>query len=115
MTSNIDWFGQRLNVLEDFEDGEFVLAQRIKFVRKIVNDKKNPKMYTVYTRIFDQNLQATDSFKGQIICIHGFSQNSDAYFEIGLQFALNGFIVHLVDLEGFGESGGSRIQGVIVI
>ena len=36
------------------------------------------------------------------------------FFEAGLQFALNGFCVHLVDYEGFGYSGGHRINGLTI-
>ena len=31
---------------------------------------------------------------------------------MALQLALNGFIVHMVDFEGFGYSGGKRIAGL---
>ena len=41
--------------------------------------------------------------------VHGFAQNSDAFFEMALQYALNGYHVFIVDLEGHGFSGGTRI------
>ena len=36
------------------------------------------------------------------------------FFETAIQFALNGFIVHLIDFEGFGYSGGLRVSGIAV-
>lgn len=44
--------------------------------------------------------------------VHGFGQCSDVFFEMALHLALNGFIVHMVDLDGFGYSGGKRIAGL---
>jgi pimeloyl-ACP methyl ester carboxylesterase len=41
--------------------------------------------------------------------IHGFAQCSDVWFEAAFQMALNGYVVHLIDLEGYGLSSGSRI------
>jgi alpha-beta hydrolase superfamily lysophospholipase len=41
--------------------------------------------------------------------IHGFAQCSDVWFEAAFQLALNGYVVHLIDLEGYGLSSGSRI------
>ena len=33
---------------------------------------------------------------------------------MALQFALNGFIVHLIDFEGYGFSSGKRIAGLSI-
>lgn len=44
--------------------------------------------------------------------IHGFAQCSDVYIEGAFQYTLNGFIVHLVDLEGYGFSSGTRVSGM---
>ena len=41
--------------------------------------------------------------------VHGFAENSDIHLEGALQYALNGFDVHLIDLRGYGMSGGSRM------
>ena len=110
---DIDWYGMRLNVMESFDEGEFVLAKRIKFVREYVKDTKDPLNYTHTTKIFDVTLSES-GYRGQIGLFHGFAQCSDIWFETALQFALNGFIVHLIDFEGFGYSGGRRVTGLTV-
>jgi pimeloyl-ACP methyl ester carboxylesterase len=46
--------------------------------------------------------------------VHGFAQCQDVFIEAALHYALNGFVVHLVDLEGFGFSGGCRINRLTV-
>jgi alpha-beta hydrolase superfamily lysophospholipase len=43
--------------------------------------------------------------------VHGFAECSDNFFEMAYQFALNGFDVHLFDIEGFGFSSGTRGHG----
>ena len=43
----------RLNVLESFDEGEFVLAKKIKFVRSYLYDTRNPINFTHHTKIFD--------------------------------------------------------------
>jgi alpha-beta hydrolase superfamily lysophospholipase len=43
--------------------------------------------------------------------VHGFGEYSENYFELAYQFGLNGFDVHLFDIEGFGYSSGSRFRG----
>ena len=41
--------------------------------------------------------------------IHGFAENSDIHLESAIQYALNGFDVHLIDLRGYGLGGGYRM------
>lgn len=68
-------------------------------------------LYNHYTRIQD----ATFAEKRASVCIvHGFAQCSDTFFETALQLALNGYVVHLVDLDGSGYSAGSRICGLSI-
>lgn len=43
--------------------------------------------------------------------VHGYAEYSDNFFELAYQFALNGFDVHLFDMEGFGYSAGTRWHG----
>ena len=50
---NIDYYALKLHVLETFECGEFVLGQKIKVIRKFVNDPSETGMFTHYTEIFD--------------------------------------------------------------
>ena len=63
----------RLNVLETFDEGEFVFASKLKFVRKYVNDTKDATMFTYHTEICDQTLQESE-YRGQIGIFHGFAQ-----------------------------------------
>lgn len=37
-TFDIDWFKERLNVLETFDEGEFIFAQKLRFQRKYITD-----------------------------------------------------------------------------
>jgi pimeloyl-ACP methyl ester carboxylesterase len=46
--------------------------------------------------------------------VHGFAQCQDVFFEAALQFALNGYYVYLVDLEGFGFTGGTRVNRLTI-
>ena len=68
---DIDYFKMRLNVLESFEEGEFILAKKIKFVRKYVHCTKDSAMYTHVSEIFDHTLT---EYKGSVGMLHGFSQ-----------------------------------------
>ena len=49
--------------------------------------------------------------RASIAVIHGYGENSDIFIETAIQFALNGLDVHLIDLRGFGMTGGSRMAG----
>ena len=71
-------------------------------------------MYSHHTQIFDCTLEQSNGFRGSIGIFHGFAQCQDTFFEIAIHFALNGFIVHLIDFEGFGYSGGKRVSGLAV-
>ena len=53
---NIDYYALKLHVLETFECGEFVLGQKIKVIRKFVNDPSDTGMFSHHTEIFDQTL-----------------------------------------------------------
>ena len=103
----------RLNVLETFEEGEFIFARKLKFVRKYLHCTEDSVMYSHYSEISDHTL-SQEQFKGSIAIFHGFSQCQDTFFETAIQFALNGFIVHLIDFEGFGFSAGKRVSGLTV-
>jgi acylglycerol lipase len=67
-------------------------------------------MFTYHTNIRDITYQDTD-LKATMAIIHGYGENSDIFIESAIQFALNGFDVHLIDLRGFGMTGGSRMAG----
>lgn len=63
--------GECLNVLETFAEGEFVLAQKLKFVRKYVVDTKDSTNYSHYTQI--SNIAIGSEHRGQIGMFHGFA------------------------------------------
>ena len=67
-------------------------------------------MFSLHTRLNDTSLFEED-YKATIAIVHGFGENSDIFLESALVFALNGFDVHLIDLRGFGFSGGARCGG----
>jgi len=46
--------------------------------------------------------------------VHGFGENSDIFIESALQYALNGFDVHLIDLKGYGLSGAPRFYKLTI-
>ena len=48
---NIDYYGLKLHVLETFECGEFIIGQKIKFIRKFGNEPIDTKegMFSHYT------------------------------------------------------------------
>ena len=105
---DIDYFRMHLNALENFEEGEFTLANKLRFRRYYVtNTTYTDGMYTYLTEVVDSTAL---KYKGSIAMVHGAAQCHDVFFETAIQFALNGFCVHLVDLEGHGFSGGNRIN-----
>ena len=73
----------RLNVLESFDEGEFVLAKKIKFVRSYLYDTRNPINFTHHTKIFDETL-GDQGYRGQVGIFHGFGQCQDVFFETAL-------------------------------
>jgi alpha-beta hydrolase superfamily lysophospholipase len=48
--------------------------------------------------------------KGQICIIHGYGENTDDYLIMAEYFAKRGYVVHMIDMRGFGYSGGSRVN-----
>ena len=49
--------------------------------------------------------------KGQICIVHGLGEHSGRYFGLAKMLAHDGFAVIMVDLRGYGMSGGGRAQG----
>lgn len=109
----IDYFAQKLNVLELFEEGEFLFADRIKVRRYYApcTTSSDSEMYCYLTELSDVTVSQKHA---SLAMIHGFAQCSDTFVEAALHFALNGYYVHLVDLEGFGFSGGCRINRLTI-
>ncbi len=44
--------------------------------------------------------------------VHGFSECSDGFMESAIQYALNGMVVHAVDIECHGYAAGVRGSGI---
>ena len=65
-------------------------------------------MFTYHTNIRDLSIE-DKNIRATVAIIHGFAENSDIHLESAIQYALNGFDVHLIDLRGFGLGGGYRM------
>ena len=104
---DIDYYKERLNVLDTFDEGEFEFADVIDVKRYYASCKTHPDptMFAFVTKISHKTER-----RGAIAMIHGFAQTSDVFIEGALQYALNGFEVYTIDLEGFGYTGGNRIN-----
>lgn len=48
--------------------------------------------------------------KGQVCIVHGYGENTDDYLMMAEYFAKRGYVVHMIDMRGFGYSGGSRVN-----
>ena len=103
----------KLHVLETFDEGEFTLANRI-HVKRYYTAPKTQSDSTLYdhcTKIHDITIETK---RGSIALVHGLAQCSDVFMEMALTLALNGYFVHMVDLEGAGYTAGSRVNGLSV-
>ena len=71
--------------------------------RKFITTKSDQEgSFSLYTFIRRGRLNediSTNS-KASIVMVHGNSENSDSYLEIGIHHALNDLEVHLIDLKG---------------
>ena len=68
--------------------------------------------FSYYVEI--SNTEAKEEPVCQVGLVHGFSEDSDQWLELGYQMALNNILVHIIDLEGFGYSSGQRCLGPII-
>ena len=83
----------------------------ILITRKFLTTKSDQEgSFSLYTFIrrgrLDEDI-STNS-KASIVMVHGNSENSDSYLEIGIHHALNDLEVHLIDLKGQGLSSGEK-------
>lgn len=106
---DIDYFKLGLNALENLADGEVTLAQRLKVRRHYAPNKTHPEgnMVCMVTEVTD--ITQAGKYKANVGIVHGMAQCSDPFIEPAIHFALNGFRVILVDLQGFGFTQGPRI------
>jgi acylglycerol lipase len=107
-TYNIDYYGGGLDCIEELYVGETMVGT-LKIERKYV-PTHGVDMFCMHTRVRDTSL-FEDDYKATIAIVHGFAENSDIHLESAMTYALNGLDVHLIDLRGYGFSGGSRCGG----
>jgi alpha-beta hydrolase superfamily lysophospholipase len=96
------------DLIEDWNDGT-IEVQDILLKREYI-DAKGEQIRLNYTEIMHKN----DKPKATIAILHGFGQNSDLFVELGIQFALNGYIVQAIDFRGYGWSGGRRVEHTLI-
>ena len=104
-----------LHTLEAFGEGTFTIGSKIKVERKYFPSgsikeetaKGLGDNFTYYTRVSNQEMSPV----AQVGFVHGFSEESDTWLEIAYQLALNGFLVHMIDVNSYGYSSGARGPG----
>lgn len=66
-------------------------------------------------RLFYTKIESTEGeAKANIVVYHGLN-HSGKFLELGMKFAEKGFLVHLIDMRGFGYSGGLRFNSTMEI
>jgi acylglycerol lipase len=65
-------------------------------------------MFTYHTHVRDTSIP-DEKLRATMAIVHGFAECSDIHIESAIQYALNGFDVHLIDLRGYGLGGGYRM------
>ena len=76
-------------------------------VRKDFVPSKFANLFYAHTRVVDTSYFEED-LKASLAIVHGFGEDSDVFLEPALNYALNGFDVHLIDMRGYGYSAGAR-------
>ena len=68
---DVDWFKYGLNALENMEEGEIIVAKRIKMRRYYADCKTSSEngLYAFMTEMSD--LEQVDNYKGSIAIVHG--------------------------------------------
>jgi len=93
-------------------EGEKIVGN-VRIKRQYVTSKANggvndEKMFVLHTHVRDLSVP-DEELRATIAIVHGFAENSDIHLESAIQYALNKFDVHLVDLRGYGLSAGFRM------
>ena len=104
----------RLHLLEAFEEGSCVLANRIRLERHylpVTTQGMDHHASEYLTRVSDVTLE---QLRGSMCLIHSEEMCSNVYIEMALTLAMNGFLVHMIDLECYGYSAGHRINDICV-
>lgn len=107
---DLNYYESGLNEIEQIEVGERKIGSILIKRDYVTTSGADPYMFAFHTNIVDESLFPEDH-KATIAIVHGFGENSDIHLESAMQYALNGFDIHLIDLRGYGYSGGYRMQG----
>ena len=99
-----------LNIIEEIHEGEYNVGRLLVKRQYVFSSGVCNNMFTYYTNIRDSTVDPSQ-LRASVCIVHGYGENSDIFLESALQYALNGFDVHLVDLRGFGMTGGTRMAG----
>lgn len=107
----LDYYETHLNLIEDLHEGEIMIGSNLRMKRQYLESHGVCKhMYTYHTNLRDITI-GDDQIRASMCIVHGYGENSDIFIESAIQYALNGFDVHLIDLRGYGMTGGSRMAG----
>lgn len=101
----LDYYGEIYDKVKRHWTGDLEIGGLIVRRELLVGTQDNKDMEICHTKVINPK---NEKAKGQILFVHGYIENSDFWIEAGIQFALNDFEVHLLDLRGFGLSGGER-------
>ncbi|KRX08668.1 hypothetical protein PPERSA_07480 [Pseudocohnilembus persalinus] len=99
---NKDEFIQNLEENPDYFLGKFELENIYTVQRGYVDGQG------VQLRLYTTKFSPYGTKKASVCIVHGFGEHSGRFLSIADYFAKNGFEVHLIDLRGFGYSGGAR-------
>ena len=111
---DLNYYKMRLNLLEAFDEGSCLLANRIKLERyflPITTPGMDSHACEYITRVTDVTVA---QLRGTLCFLHGEEMCSNVFIEMALTMALNGFAVLLIDLECYGYSSGHRINDICV-
>ncbi|CDW81614.1 alpha beta fold family protein [Stylonychia lemnae] len=106
---DLDYYGKGLNSIETLHEGEIIIGTLTMKRQYVKSHGLCDNMFSYHTNIRDNTID-DDDFKATMAIVHGYGENSDIFLESALQYALNGFDVHLIDLRGFGMTGGVRMN-----
>lgn len=132
ISSNGEWiipekrhFHEDLNMIFSEDPEKFIGVFQTNFykiIRKFITSNQRPEIQLYYTR-----MEPNSKSKAQIAIIHGFGEHSGRYLTVFFKkinfliyflqfadyFAKRGFLVHIIDLSGFGYSGGRKCSSTL--
>lgn len=112
---DLKYYENELSIIEAVASSSEVVLEiggRIVLTRKFVETRSyQENSYSLYTHIRKgkkEDNQAGYKPVASICMVHGNSECSDNFIEMGIQHALNNLDVHIIDLKGQGLSTGER-------